>query len=663
VNRSTNQVYPNLFSPITLAGKELQNRIVHAAMSLRYTTDGNVSEDVINYYVNRAKGGVSLAITEPMGTTRWNVAPRRIKVFGKSNEDGLKRFVDEVGNHECHMIGQLQDHGRGNHEGGRKEGAIGASPLPDGISWTVPRKISSEEIKVMINDFAESSAWLKYCGWSGVEISAGHGHIFHQFLSSNSNHRDDEYGGNIENRTRLIRDLIKNVRDLNGKDFIIGLKLPGEDGVEGGIDFNESKRISEKIANDVNVDYITFCWGAHADSLYWHLPDLHGERTPFIKKIKELSKPFGKTPVGALGLITDPNEGDHAIENGNADLIMLGRPLVTDAAWAKKSLEGRESQIRYCVSLNTCWQTITSGARIKCDNNPRVGSSDETDWKPKTSEKKKRIVIIGTGVSGMEAAWIAGARGHEVTVFGSSSEVGGKTRLHSRLPGGENLSSIYDYQELRASANKVKLELGVLASKKEILSRDPDAIIFATGSSMTWPSSILEEYKEEGFILDIRETMELLLERPSKQPGCAVVLDQDHTKMTYAATEWLAERFDKTYIITPRDRIASDEALVNRQGIYARLYKKKVELLTSSDLGKNSELEEGKICAINIYNEEEIIINNVSLLTFSTPRQPNLKIVHEMIETGIDMHIIGDANTPGNVSHATSAGNRIGNII
>lgn len=659
----TNQNYPHLFSPIKIANKELSNRVVHAAMSLRYVQNEEVNSDTIEYYLNRAKGGVSMAITEPMGTTRWNVAPRRIKVLGKANEDGLKRFADIVGNNGCHMIGQLQDSGRGNHEGGKRPDAISASSLPDGISWTVAKTLSEEDIEIMINDFAESSYWLMQCGWSGIEISAGHGHIFHQFLSPNSNIRDDKYGGNIDNRTRLIVDLVKCIRSLTGNNFIIGLKLPGADGVEGGIDIKESKLISQSIAKQCSVDFVTFCWGAHSDSLYWHLPDLHGERAPFVSQIKSLAEPFKKTPVGALGLITDPNEGDHAIESGNADLVMLGRPLVTDAAWAKKSQESKEAQIRYCVSLNTCWHTITSGNRIRCDNNPRVGEKDESEWKPNKSIYKKKIIIIGAGVAGMEAAWIAKARGHDVTIFCGSSEPGGKTRLHANLPGGENLSSIYDYQTLKAKKEGVKIESGIYVSAHDVLSLNPDTVIFASGSTMLWPTKLSNELKDEGIVPDLRDAMKLLLERPSTQKGSAIIYDCDHTKMTYASAEWLADRFDKTYLVTPRDRIASDEPLVNRQGIYSRLYKKGINLITSSDIGEMI-LEEGMMSFKNVYNNKETLtIRDLSLLTYSTPRSPNLQLLPDIKKAGIEYFLAGDASSPGSVVNATGSGNQIGSKI
>ncbi|MBT4741437.1 MAG: hypothetical protein HOO09_13710, partial [Rhodospirillaceae bacterium] len=250
--------------------------------------------------------------------------------------------------------------------------------------------------------------------------------------------------------------------------------------------------------------------------------------------------------------------------------------------------------------------------------------------------------------------------GHDVTVFGISGEVGGKTRLHAELPGGENLSSIYDYQRLSAKKAGVKFEFGITASLADITKLSPDAVILATGSTMSWPSFLPDEYKDEGFFPDLRETMAMLLERPAPQPGTAVIYDQDHTKMTYASAEWLADKFDRVIIVTPRDRIASDEALVNRQGIYARLSEKKVQLLTSCDPSPESVFEEGQITARNVFNGEEQVIDDVSLFTYATSRTPNLDLVPGLRESGVDLHMIGDAFAPRIVITATADGNRAG---
>src|SRR6185312_7970638 len=218
-----------LFTPFELAGKRLRNRVVHASMSLLVTPAGRVTDRLVQYHANRAAGGAAMTVTEPLGMMRHQAGLPRVQVWRRDDADGLKRFADAVEGQDCRLLGQIQDAGRGRHYPGRNPEAIGASALPDDLSWTVPRALSAADIRALIEQIAESAAHLKACGFSGVEISAGHGHLFHQFLSPWSNRRDDEYGGNWQGRTRFIADLVAALRVACGTDFIVGLKLPGDD--------------------------------------------------------------------------------------------------------------------------------------------------------------------------------------------------------------------------------------------------------------------------------------------------------------------------------------------------------------------------------------------------------------------------------------------------
>ncbi len=654
--------YPNLFAPFELAGLRLRNRIVHASMTTRFIRDGRLSEAFVAYHVNRAAGGAAMTITEPMNMLAGQFDPTRPDVRPGRNEADLVRLAGAVDAQGCRLLGQVQHSGRGRREQGRNTRAVGVSPLPDGLSWTVPHALSTGEVEAMILDFARSAAWLQACGFSGVEISAGHGHLFHQFLSPQANIRTDRFGGDLQARCRMLCELIAAIRAECGAGFIVGTKLPGEDGVAGGIDLELATRITGHLAASAPPDYLTWCWGAHDDTLDWHLPDAHGERHPYLESIARLRQAAAGIPAAALGYITDPNEAERALAGGSAELVMLGRPLVTDPAWPRKAAEGREAQIRYCVSCNSCWGAIIAGEAIQCDNNPRVGAVDEADWWPTAIAPagRRRIVVVGSGVAGMEAAWVAAARGHEVTLFGAGSEPGGSTRLHAGLPGGENLSSIYDYQWLSAARAGVRLELNHRASADDVLGLAPDAVILATGSYIRWPAFLPAGLRDEALFPDVRAVAAMLATRPPRAQGTAVLYDHDHTAMTYAVAERLSACFERVVIITPRERIAADVALVNRQGIYRRLYRRGVEIITSAEPLGSSAFEEAEVAWTNVFNASTGVIEDVALLTYANSRVPRDELVAPLQAAGVALRLIGDCWAPRFVMDATREGYEAG---
>jgi len=457
---------------------ELRNRVVMSAMVTCFgTEDGCVSERTKNYLGARAQGGVALLIVEatyvhPCGKAYAN----QLGISDDKFIPGMSELIQAIHKHGAKVAVQL-------HHGGRRAKSevsgmqpVAPSPLacPGG---EIPRELTIDEIEEIIASYAEAALRAKKAGFDGVEIHGAHGYLIDQFLSPWSNKRQDDYGGALQNRARLLIEVIEAIKDAVGEGYPVWCRINGKEyGIEGGTTLEEAKETARMVQNaGVNAIHVS-AYGPKAPTNLTSptfVPAVIEELAEEIKKVVNV-------PIIAVGRIT-PEAGERIIEEGKADLVAIGKALLADPELVNKAASDRLEDITPCIICMKCLEDLFSPdvPSVRCSVNAALGKEKEYAITP--TKKSEKVLVVGGGPAGMEAARVAALRGHKVTLWEKESRLGGQLVQAAIPPYKDRVASLTKYLQTQLKKLDVHVELGKEATAAMIVEFKPEVVILATG--------------------------------------------------------------------------------------------------------------------------------------------------------------------------------------
>ena len=676
--------YSKLFSPIKIGNVEIKNRICMAPMLMDFGQfDGRTTEQLMNYYEERAKGGTGLIVTE---ITRVNDihGGSAFAQLGMSHDyqiEGMSELAKRIHKHGAKLFVQLH------HPGRQNMGLlIGTLPLSINCDKIIPffkpmlykvvpagkllmknhivprvmapskcensyfsdgnnKALTNKQIKSLIRDFVNAAVRVKKSGCDGVQLHASHGYLLQQFLSPNTNKRTDEYGGSLENRMRFILEIIEGIKKECGEDFPIIVRLTvdecydriGKPGKGYGLD--EGVEIAKRL-EQAGVAAIDVSSAAYDTFNYWLEPTSF--ECGWRKHMAAAVKNAVSIPVIAANLIRSPEQAESQLLEGTQDMISLGRPHIADPHWANKVLEGRQEDVKRCICCLYCIESMQNNAYIGdhgyCAVNPLVGSEDYE--LPKDGNGRK-VLVVGSGPAGLTAAELMAKRGFDVTVMEKSDRLGGQVDLAVKPPHKDKL--YWCIEDLHTACKKlgVEIRLSSEVTKKTVEDMKPYAVIVATGAYAVKPKFIKGYDKD-----NVYTTTEILDGSVKLENKKVTVAGSGMTGLETA--EMLTLTNNKVTIVEMADSIGPGVWMQHVDDIMPRLKEKKVKFLTSRKL---TEIADSFITVEDKKGNKEKL--DADYVVLSLGAKSDNALYEEIKNISENVYLIGDSEKVGRIADAT----------
>ncbi len=630
-----------LWQTCRIGQMELRNRIVMPPMGTKHASkEGYVTDQVKDYFEARAQGGAGLIIVEatlvhPGGRAYENL----LEITDDKFIPGLNELVRVIHKHDAKAAIQLQHCGRLAKSRLTGMQPMAPSPIPS-PGGEVPRELTVEKIKEIIGYFADAAVRAKKAGFDGIEIHGAHGYLIDQFLSPSSNKRKDNYGGGVQNRARLLIEIIKAVKGAVGGGFPVWCRINAmEYGTKGGTTLEEAKETA-RLAQEAGSNAIHV--SAHGPKAQQHrqtLKPVSGVFADLAQGIKEVVT----VPVIVVGRIT-PEAGERILSEGKADLVAIGKALLTDPEIPNKVASGKVEDIKPCILCMACRDDLfATGVSVRCQVNPAMGR--EAEFEIVRAKTSKKVLVVGGGPAGMEAARVAALRGHKVTLWEKSPRLGGQLNYAIVPPYKNGIEPLIKYFETQMRKLDVKIEFRKAPTADMVKKFQPEAAVVATGSVPIIPETCREKRNNIVTALEVlggyKEIRERVVVVGGGRIGCEVA-------------EFLAERYKDVMILEMLEEIGSDIGLSLRPAIVERLKAAGIRIETSI---KIVEITEKGVTGFRNGSSEFFSAGTIVIAVGMKSERQLAEILEGIVP---EIHIIGDCVEARKIREAITDGYSVG---
>jgi len=647
--------FARLFSPIALGHATAKNRIVSTPHGAAFGEKGSITERYIRYHEEKAKGGCGVVMM--FGSS--SIHPTSINDWGEVNnwDDGVipqfREMSAAIHRHGALCLSQISHRGRRGHSWYSGTPLWAPSDTREERHREWPHVMTKAEIREVIDAWAAAAVRLKKGGYDGADIPLYGGHLLENFISPLANTRTDEYGGSLDNRLRLPTEVLRALREAVGRDFILGLRHSGDHFVPGGLTREELLEIARRLDALGIADYWMVS-GSNTETLKHEaaVTPSHYHPRGVFNDLAALTKSVVRVPVIVAGRIVTAEQAEAALAAGVCDLVGMTRALIADPEMPKKVGEGRLDDVRVCVgAAEGCIGRLRQGKAITCIQNPAIGREAELmDIHPASS--RRRVVVVGGGVAGLEAARVAALRGHQTILLEATSAVGGQVLAVARAPKREDYASIPAWLAGQARKAGVEIRLNTRASGADVLTLRPDAVILATGATQRVPDI-------PGVTLPhVASTVDVLTGRVT--PGRRVVIvDEEGYFAAPTTADFLAERGAQVTILCRYFMVGEDIDEGTRSDLYARLFARGVTLIPMTVAREI--VPHGVRTRHTFSNAEAVVEADAVVLAFGG--KANDPLSPELEGRVADLKVIGDAYSPRRVHDAILDGTRVARAL